>query len=79
MASVEGKRKRSVVTLETKLKIIVELEKDRSHRLVLEQFKVAKSMISDRSIWKDRERNTCLCVLTRQSLRSALLSSRTSV
>ena len=43
MVSVEGKWKRSVVTLETKLKIIVELEKDRSQRLVAEQFKVAKS------------------------------------
>ena len=46
MASVEGKRK-SVVTLETKLKIIAELEKDKSQRLVSEQFKVAKSTISD--------------------------------
>ena len=42
------------MTLETKLKIIAELEKDRSQRLVAEQFKVAKSTISD--IWKDREK-----------------------
>ena len=47
MASVEGKQKRSVVTLETKLKIIAELEKDRSQRLVAKRFKVAKSTIGN--------------------------------
>ena len=54
MASSKGKRKRSVVTLEVKHKIIKEPEEDKSQRLVAEQFKVAKSMISD--IWRDREK-----------------------
>ena len=39
---------------EVKLKIIKELEEDKSQRLVAEQFKVAKSTISD--IWRDREK-----------------------
>ena len=45
---------RSVVTLEVKLKIIKELEEEKSQKLVAEQFKVAKLMISD--IWRDKEK-----------------------
>ena len=54
MVSSKTKQKRSVVTLEVKLKIIKELEEDKLQRLVAEQFKVAKSTISD--IWRDREK-----------------------
>ena len=54
-AAVIGcKRKRSVLTLETKLKIVKELEKGTSQRVVGEQFVVAKSTIAD--IWKDRKK-----------------------
>ena len=42
---------RNVVTLETKFKIIAELEKDRPQRLVAE---VVKSTISD--IWRTEKR-----------------------
>ena len=47
MVSSKGKRMRSVVTLEVKLKIIKELEEEKSQKLVAEQFKVAKLTISD--------------------------------
>ena len=53
-SSVEGKRKRKVTTLETKLKVIEQFEKEKSQRAMAEQFNLAKSMISD--IWKDREK-----------------------
>ena len=53
-SSVLGKWKRKFATLETKLKVIEQLEKDKSQRAVAEQFDLAKSTISD--IWKDREK-----------------------
>ena len=53
--SVKGKkRKRSVVTIETKLEIIEAIEKGKSQRRVAELFEIAKSTVAD--IWKDREK-----------------------
>ena len=46
------KRKRSVLTLASKLEIISALKKDSSQRVVAEKFGVAKSTVCD--IWRDR-------------------------
>lgn len=46
MASKSG-RKRKVLTLETKMKIIDELTKCKSQRLVSEIFEVPKSTVTD--------------------------------
>ena len=52
--SVLQKRKRSVVTLDTKMKIIGEVKKGSSQKFVADKYGVAKSTVSD--IWKDREK-----------------------
>ena len=53
--SVEGKkRKRSVVTIGTKLEVIEAIEKGKSQRRVADLFEIAKSTVAD--IWKDREK-----------------------
>ena len=49
-----SKRKRNVVTLETKLQIIAELKEGRSQRLVAELYNIPKSTIAD--IWKIRDK-----------------------
>ena len=54
MAAVPQKRKRSVLTLETKLNIVQVLEKGTSQRVVGKKFSVAKSTVAD--IWKDRQK-----------------------
>ena len=67
MASVEGKWKWKVAMLEMKLKVIEQLEKNKSQKALAEQFDLTKSMISD--VWKDRE-DTCLRVLIQSSLQN---------
>ena len=47
-SSVEGKQKWRVATLETKLKVIEQLEKGKSQRAAAEQFDLAKLTISGR-------------------------------
>ena len=59
------KRKRSVLTLETKIEIIHELQKGSSQRVVAGIFGVAKSTVSD--IWRDRKKIED-CVSTSESL-----------
>ena len=56
MATAVGskKRKRSVLTLETKLEIVKALEKGTSQQVVGDKFGVAKSTIAN--IWKDHKR-----------------------
>ena len=52
--SLPNKRKRSMVTLETKMEIVCELQKGNSQRVVAERFGVAKSTVGD--IWKYRQK-----------------------
>ena len=52
--SVLQKRKRSVATLDTKMKIIGEVKEGSSQKFVADKYGVAKSTVSD--IWKDREK-----------------------
>ncbi|XP_062513432.1 jerky protein homolog-like [Corticium candelabrum] len=53
MASKQS-RKRSVITLEKKLKLISELEKGQSFRLVSQHYNIPKSTLAD--IWKSRDK-----------------------
>ena len=80
MATLKGKQKRSILTLEMKLRIIEELEEEKSQRLIVEQFKDAKSMISD--IWRDRGKikktHVVMCEPT-VNFQVPLHSSRTSI
>ena len=63
-----------------KLRIIEELEEEKSQRLIVEQFKYTKSMISD--IWRDRGKikktHVVMCKLT-VNFQVPLHSSRTSI
>ena len=52
--SITQKRKRSVMTLETKMKIVHEIQTGSSQRVVAEKFGIAKSTVGD--IWKDRQK-----------------------
>lgn len=54
MAAVSNKRKRSVLTLETKLEIVRALEKGNAQREFASKFGVAKSTVADN--WKDRQK-----------------------
>ena len=63
--SIPEKRKRSVMTFETKMKIIQEVQKGRSQRVVAERFGVAKSTVGD--IWNDRQKIED-CVSSSESL-----------
>ena len=59
------KRKRSVMTLETKMKIVCDSQSGSSQRFVAEKFGVAKSTVGD--IWKDRQKFQD-CVSSSESL-----------
>ena len=54
MAAVSRKRKRAVLTIGTKLEIVLALEMGSSQRVVGEKFRVAKATIAH--IWKDHKK-----------------------